>query len=212
MKGLVLNNLYSAEKSIKLKAVLGIAVVVILLVTKETIALRMAVFLPFFLLPIHAFEVLKHDVKSGWDKYELTLPVTRSKIIGSKYVTFLLLLTASLFIAALPFVIAHLFFYPTLNALFFNYLLRGIGIIVCLAAATFVLTYKLGTEKADTIVMYSAGFTGTVFFGLSFLLPMVVGTGKGFDEIFSSVFCILAVLLFIGSYVISNVLYRNKEL
>ncbi len=211
MRGLILNNLYSIEKSVKTSIILASAVVIILVMTQHNMALRVALFLPFFLIPVHAFEVLKHDAMSGWNRFETTLPVTRKQIVGSKYSTFLILFMCSLAIIVFVFSVVNQFMYAVIDQLFFNFLLRGMGLIMCLAASTFMLTYRLGTEKSDSIMIGSAGFTFGVFFGLSILLEIVLGNIQQIDEIFSVTFFIIAALSLFVSYILSMQIYKNKE-
>lgn len=211
MKGLVLNNIYTVEKSIKSSMVLASATVLLLLFTQHAIAFRVAIFLPFALIPVHAFEVLKHDSKSGWSKFEITLPVNRQKIIRSKYITFLLLLLLSTILTFLLFYAANIFIQPSFTIVFFNFLLRGMGIILCIATLNYPLTFLLGTEKSDAIQIYSIGFALGVFGLMSLLVMMVIGPVKSYDQIFSMSFLLISMLLFLISYVVSNRIYKHKE-
>ncbi|HLR73791.1 MAG TPA: ABC-2 transporter permease [Virgibacillus sp.] len=211
MSGLVLNNLLSIRRSVFVSVLLTIGVVVVLLFTKETFALRGALFVPFLIIPVQAFEVVKQDAMSGWNMFEITLPVKRSQIVGSKYITFLLLFLASLIVTAGSFLITHILFYTVIDPLFYNFLLRGMGIILCVAAMTFPFTYKLGTEKSDTVMMISVGYTCTIFFGLSLIIQPIVGNIARIDEVFSTVFLIIAMVSFVASYIASLIIYKRKE-
>lgn len=190
---------------------LASAACIILVLTKEPIALRAALFLPFLLTPVQAFEVLKTDALSGWNTFEVTLPVTRRQIVGSKYALFIFFVLASIVLIGTVFLLAHVFYYPVIDATFFNFGLRGFGIVCCLAAFTYPLTFKLGTEKSDSIMIGSIGCTFALFFGLLVILPMLVETTSHFDEIFSIVFSGLAIVLFVLSYIVSVVIYNRKE-
>lgn len=211
MSGLILNNIYSVRKSTKTSLLLASIAVIILVLTKETFALRAALFLPFLLIPVQAFEVLKQDAMSGWNRFEITLPVTRQQIVGSKYITFILLFIISLLLIITIFLATHIFLYPVIDLLVFNFILRGMGIILLLAASTYPLTYKLGTEKSDIITIGSMGFTFAIFFGLSILLEIKLGSVPNIDEFFSIIFIIIAIILFIISYVVSVFIYTKKE-
>lgn len=211
MKGLILNNVYTVKRSIQSSCLLAIAIVIVLLIAQNDMALRAAIFLPFLLIPVHAFEVLKHDARSGWQKFEMTLPVTRKKIVTSKYVTFLLLFITSMIIVSIPFLLTHMFVYPTMNALFFNFLLRGMGLVMSIATLTFPLTYILGTEKSDTITISSVGFSLGLFFAVSLLLLQFIGSIERFDEMFSIIFFVITAVLFVTSYIVSMVVYAKKE-
>lgn len=211
MKGLILNNLYSIEKSVKTSSILVGAAVIILVMTQHNAALRVALLLPFLLIPVQAFEVLKHDAMSGWNKFETTLPVTRKQIVGSKYSSFLLLFIGTLLLVVCIFFVVDQFMYSVIDQVFFNFLFRGMGIIFCLAASTFMLTYKLGTEKSDSIMISSMGFTFCIFFGLSILIEIVLGNIQHVDEIFSVTFFIIAAMSLLISYILSVQIYKKKE-
>lgn len=209
MKGLILNNLYSVEKSVKSSTLLTIVAVIILLLMNQSATLKLAAFLPFVLIPVHAFEVLKYDAMSGWNKYEIVLPITRKRIVKSKYLTFILLVILSVFLVFSIAFSVHILMFPTIHSVFFNYLLRGMGLIICIAALMYPLTYKLGTEKSDSIMMGSVGFSLGMFFVITFILEMI-GV-EGFDEKFSSIFFIVSNIFLIISYVVSINIYKNKE-
>lgn len=211
MKGLILNNLYSTEKSVKSSSFLTAVAVVLLLLTKNPMAMKAVAFLPFFLIPVHAFEILKYDAMSGWNKYEIILPVTRKRIIGSKYITFLLLFTFSVLIVSVIVYIFHLFQFPIVYSILVSYSLRGMGLVLCVAALLYPLTYWLGTEKSDTIMISSASFSFGIFFSTSLMLQMFIGGVEDFDRKFSFIFFILSFILFSISYVISINIYKNKE-
>lgn len=211
MSGLILNNIYSVRKSVLTSILLASAVVIILVLTKETMALRVALFLPFLLIPVPAFEVLKLDALSGWNTFEITLPVTRRQIVGSKYITFIFFFMISLLLVVTVFLLTHMFMYPVIDTVFFNFSLRGMGIILSLAAFTYPLTYKLGTEKSDAIMIASIGSTFAIFFGLSIFLEVLFKDIHNIDEIFSITFFSITVVMFILSYIVSVSIYSKKE-
>ncbi|SET47821.1 ABC-2 family transporter protein [Oceanobacillus limi] len=211
MKGLILNNFYSVEKSIKSSILLTVVIVTFMILSQHSLALRLAAFIPFALIPVHAFEVLKQDSRSGWNRYELTLPLHRHKILLSKYVIFILLFLLGLFITTVIFLLADAFMTITFTQVYVNYLLRGMGLILCIAALTYPLTYLLGTEKSDFIQICSIGFSLGMFGIVFAMLTWIMGKVDGFDEIFSISFFSVAIIFFIISYAISYIIYRKKD-
>lgn len=211
MKGLILNNLYSVDKSIKSSSLLTVVAVILLLLTKNPMALRVVAFLPFFLIPVHAFEILKYDAMSGWNKYETILPVTRKRIVESKYITFLLLFTFSVLIVFVIVFTFHIFMFPIVHTIILSYSLRGMGLVLCMAAVLYPLTYKLGTEKSDSIMIGSVCFSLGIFFSISLILQMFIGDVEDIDWKFSTIFFIVSTILFGISYLISINIYKNKE-
>ncbi|WP_211740861.1 ABC-2 transporter permease [Ornithinibacillus massiliensis] len=197
------------EKSVRSSSLLTVIAVVFLFLTNHSAALKLAAFLPFVLIPVHAFEVLKYDAMSGWNKYELVLPISRKRVVGSKYLTFLLLVIFSfLLVFSISFVV-HTLMFPTIYSVFLNYSLRGMGLIICIAAIIYPFTYKLGTDKSDSIMMGSVGFSLGMFFAIAFIIDLI-GV-EGFDEKFSTFFFMLSIIFLTISYIISVNIYINKE-
>ncbi|MFK4327505.1 ABC-2 type transport system permease protein [Bacillus sp. RC97] len=211
MKGLILNSLYSVEKSVKVSLLLAILINTFLFMTKHSIALQMAIWVPFLIIPVNAFEALKHDGESGWNKYEITLPIKRSNIIKSKYITFLILLMISILLTFLILYIACIFDLLSYTKLFFSFSFRGMGIILCMAALIYPLTYLLGTAKSDAIILGSIGFAFGVFGLTSTLIPIVFRNSQDLDQAFSVTFLLISILFFIISYYISKHIYKRKE-
>ncbi|WP_350346617.1 ABC-2 transporter permease [Heyndrickxia faecalis] len=211
MKGLILNNLYSIDKSVKFSLLISTAAIIPLIISGNPTALKIAVLLPFLIIPMNAFEVLKQDSMSSWNKFEITLPLKKSKIIQSKFITFLLLLFTSLLLTFALFYCASIFISPTVMDDFFNIGLRGMGLMFCAASLVYPLTYIFGIEKSDMITMGSMGFSFVMFFFISFLMKVFIGEMKGVEEIFSLSFLLVSIFLFILSYATSVIIYRKKE-
>lgn len=211
MKGLILNSLYSVEKSVKVSLLLAILINTFLFMTKHSVALQMAIWVPFLIIPVNAFEALKHDGESGWNKYEITLPIKRSNIIKSKYITFLILLMISILLTFLILYIACIFDLLSFTKLFFSFSFRGMGIILCMAALIYPLTYLLGTAKSDAIILGSIGFAFGVFGLTSTLIPIVFRNNQDLDQAFSVTFLLISILFFIISYYIAKHIYKRKE-
>ncbi|WP_414051745.1 ABC-2 transporter permease [Bacillus pumilus] len=211
MKGLILNDIYTIQKGIKTAIFLSILCVIFLLFTKNDVIFKVAVLLPFLIIPVKSFEILKYDVKSGWDKFSFTLPVKRTNLVKAKYITFLILITLSFLLSFGLFFLIDLLLFPTLTFEYYNQLLRGLGLIICVGAMLYPLTYKLGIEKSDSITIYSLGFSFGVFFSLAFVAKLVLEPNRIADMIFSVMFFGLSVFFLIFSYLISRSLVKRKE-
>ncbi|WP_033827973.1 ABC-2 transporter permease [Bacillus andreraoultii] len=211
MKGLILNDIYSIQRDIKSSIIFSVACVIFLILTKNVIAFKVAVFLPFLIIPVKSFEVLKYDVKSGWEKFMITLPVTRTQIVQSKYITFLILLILSLLLSLILFFAVDILYYPTFTLVYYNHLLRGMGLIICVAALLYPMTYKLGIEKSDSIILYSLCFSFGVFFFLAMLAKMILAENRNADMIFSIVFFLVSIFLLIISYLVACMIVARKE-
>jgi ABC-2 type transport system permease protein len=210
MKGLILNNFYSMRDSIKLSLMIAIVANVILIATKNSTSLQIAIFLSFVLISSNAFEVLKQDSSSGWSKFELILPLARYKIVQSKYLTFLLLLVLSLLVTIGIFAVTSLFINSS-EELILNFIFRGMGFVFCIASIVYPLTYILGGDKSEVIRLISMVFSLGVFGLIYFLQLKVMEKTEGFDRIFSLSFLLVSIIFFVISYVVSIITYKEKE-
>lgn len=208
MRGLVLNNLYSVAGSIKLALFITLAINLLFVLTGDSAGASGPIMVSIALLPATAFSLIKQDNSAGWDKYEITLPVRRFTIILSKYLTFILLLLASFI---LTFGLYQIFnsFAPSPPASLFNGILRGIGFVLCSASLTYVLSYLLGPEKGDILMLLSFGFAIAVFGGTFAVQNMFTETVV--DEAFSIIYLFISVVLFILSFLLNGYIYKRKE-
>ena len=210
MKGLLLNNFYSVRDSLNLAFILSIVATTLLMSTENQAVLKLSFYLPMALIAVNAFEVLKQDNLSGWDKFEFILPLKRKKVVQSKYVTFLLLLIVSIAVTIGIFV-ASSSFVTFSEELMLISVLRGMGFVLCLATAIYPLTYILGGDKSELIRIISMIFSFVVFGIVYFLQRMVMGAVEGFDKNFSINFLLVSFFLFVISYFISTNAYKRKE-
>ena len=97
------------------------------------------------LMPLTAFA---YDEKAGWDKYALTMPVTRRKLVVSRYVFGLLILSVS---AVLTLAVCLAENMGLTEVLVMIAVLGSIGMI-CMAF-TFPVVLRFGAEKARTVLI-----------------------------------------------------------
>lgn len=216
MKGLLLNQYYSVEKSIWSYVVLGLILATVLIFFDNLIAQRLAAFIPILFMAISALEVLKQEAKSGWNKYVLTLPVKRNRVVQSHYLFFSVLTLTGLLIACVAFVLAQSVFGQAPSARFINSVLIILGMTFTLGFVAYPLTYLLGTEKAELVAMIGmvSGlglyFLSSFVYGL-FFVPLDLLQGLNHDLIFALGFLIINFILFVVSYVVSIQIYKRKE-
>lgn len=210
MKGLILNNFYSVRDSLNLALILSIVATTLLMSSGNPTALKVALYLPMALMTVGAFEVLKQDSLSGWDKFEFILPLKRKKVVQSKYVTFLFLLLVSVAVTIGIFVASSLFV-AVPEGVLETTLLRGMGLVLCVASITYALNYILGGDKSELIRIISIIFAFAVFSIVSFVQEMIMGEVEGFEKIFSINFLLVSAFFFILSYFISVSAYKRKE-
>ncbi|MFK3937576.1 ABC-2 transporter permease [Alkalihalobacillus sp. NPDC078783] len=213
MKGLLLNQYYAVEKSFWVYLIIGLVFAVGLVVIDNSAVQRVAVLLPFSFMASAAIEVLKHESTSGWSKYVLTLPVRRERVVQSHYLFFTLVSSVGLFIVGIQFLLSQFLFGITLNPGYIYSIMNALGLVFILGFITYPLTYILGTEKAEAIMMVGVGVGIGVFFLSSLLYELVFISVQSInlDLMFSLSFILITLILFIISYIVSIQVYKRKE-
>ncbi|MEK4563322.1 ABC-2 transporter permease [Alkalihalobacillus sp. FSL R5-0424] len=202
-----MNQYYAVEKSFWSHILIGLVAATGLMLFSDPRLQRLAGFLPLLLLSTSAFEVLKHEAKSGWNKYVLTLPLKRDRIVQSHYLFFITLITIGLVISVIAFYLAQMFFGSEAPGYIYA-VLNIAGIAFTMGFVIYPLTYLMGTEKAEVIAMIGAG-AGIGLFFLSALIYDFLPLDE--DWLFSLSFMLITLVLFIISYIVSIQVYKRKE-
>ncbi|MDD4438528.1 MAG: ABC-2 transporter permease [Tissierellia bacterium] len=154
------------------------------------------------IIPITA---MSYDERSKWDRYALTMPLSRKSMVASKYILGLIFLVAS-------FILSMLF-----NSFFSNISLME-NVMTCLATLSigmvimsviFPLIFKFGVEKGRIFMMIVL-FAPTA---LILLLSKLEISMPDEETIKSLLYLspIVAAVIFIASIYISMSIYNKKE-
>ena len=153
MKGLILKDLFVLRKI----AVLYLVIEGVLLAASLfNPAMQMFAILYFLILammlPITA---LAYDERAGWEKYALTMPVTRKKLVASKYLLGLILLGTSLVLMILFIIFAYEFLATySVNYIETTFRLVLAVVVGCLFLSVLMpIMLNLGTEKGRIVMM-----------------------------------------------------------
>lgn len=212
MKGLLLNHVYITQKTIRNSFLIAVVIISAFYVSGHSVALRGAAFIPFLVLIQPAFEVLKHDALSGWHKFVITLPLKRKAYIQSHYALALILILSAALISAGLFLIAQQLIDFDQVHTFYIFFLRGMSLVLIIAALVYPLTFKLGIEKSDSIVIISSVSSIGLFFATSTLFLFLFNIpSASFDLIFSFVFLGISLFIFTLSFFISTFIFNKKE-
>lgn len=89
MKGLILKDFYVMKERIRPinYIMISIAVLALLIYFQSTGAMYVALFLPLLLVGVPK-TIMVYDKQCKWDKMAIALPVSRKKIISSRYCFF----------------------------------------------------------------------------------------------------------------------------
>ncbi|MEK4670090.1 ABC-2 transporter permease [Niallia sp. FSL R7-0271] len=216
MLGLLLTNYYLVYRSFFAYTGLAILVSGLILYFGDTSMYRITAMLIILLMSMPALEVIKYEGKTGYDKYVLTLPVTRKNIVQSHYFFYLLVV----FIGSL---LSYGFFYVyglitdiTIDGIF-NIVSFGIYIVLFAGSIVYPLLYIFGSEKSDAIVI--GGGIGGLF--STFALQSLVGNileklptyNQQIDSSFyvSIIYIIFGILIYFLSFFIAVIIYQKKD-
>lgn len=156
------------------------------------------------LLPITA---LSYDEKAHWDRYALTMPVSRNMLVGSKYLlSFLISLACGLLSLAIT-LLSEAYLWK--ETLLISWMMVGVALL--LSAITYPIYFKLGVEKARFVFMGVFLTPTIVLLAASRLNLSLPAMDPAQIERFLPLFPIAALVLFGASALLSCRIYAGKE-
>lgn len=135
-------------------------------------------FYPLILVASLPHTLLAYDERSGWEKYALTLPLGRKKLVGSKYLVGLLLIGGSFLLAAVTGLVRSWRegFFDPFDYWFELCVLLTLGVSVMGVALP--MSFRLGTEKGRMANMICYGILGAVL-----VIVVMLGDKLGLSQI-----------------------------
>ncbi len=168
-------------------------------------SLTMLMFFPFLLSANEVLNILLSDASSNWKDYIISLPLSRNKIVLSKYIfSFLIVAIFNILSLVITFTINYFLKIILINELFINYFLI-IAISIIFIDIIIPIVYKYGLEKVRTLI------SGIFLFGIMLLYGFEKYIGiKNINNYF--IILILTVIISIISLFISKkYLETNRE-
>ncbi len=168
-------------------------------------SLTMLMFFPFLLSTNEVLNILLSDASSNWKDYIISLPLSRNKIVLSKYIfSFLIVAIFNILSLVITFTINYFLKIILINELFINYFLI-IAISIIFIDIIIPIVYKYGLEKVRTLI------SGIFLFGIMLLYGFEKYIGiKNINNYF--IILILTVIISIISLFISKkYLETNRE-
>lgn len=210
MKGLLANNFYSTQENIKLSLIIALVVAFIALFLKDASFIPMIIAIQIFVFATNLGASLKMDAASKWNKFEITLPVTRRNIITAKYISFLFLILIG--VATSLITVAFQGLWGELNS---KMIISGYGYGLQLSFSTIAIVYplilKFGAEKSEPLIFVAAGLSLGMRLLVWYLLYLSDKTIYFKNTIVDYVSLALALVIFVLSYFLSVRIHRNKE-
>lgn len=214
MSGLIIKDLLNLKKQILPLGVFFIIYFGISLVSKDSSFFSGMIMIFCSILPITA---LAYDDRAGWNKYALTMPVSRSMLVISKYVMSLILIGVGavvvlLFNALFGMNSLHESLVSTCTILFMGVIMLSLSL---------PLNYKFGIEKsryvligvcvlpAAIISIFSVGISSgdsDQVYGMMHLIEMVVTS----NWLIAGELIISAMIFFISMMISVNIIQRKE--
>ena len=208
MKGILLKDMYIAKSNILVTVVSLVVLGFGLSFLLETSALLV-------LAPVASttavFISITSDAGSKWDKNVITMPVSRSQIIGGKYFFYLILAVQGIIAALIPCGILALFGMDiTIQSLC---LYGAIGMSATLLAGGISLpcAYLFDPEKSQIVFMMSFMASTGMIVALVFLINVFIRVKDNILVAFYIVFAVAALCFFI-SYKIAVKVYQKRDI
>lgn len=217
MKGLIRNNFYTVAGSLKITilvsfiAMIAVAIAGIYFPNNDTLIISV---IGGILGGIGALSgtAIQKDSVTKWNKFELTMPISRNDVIRARYISFALYILMGVFLA----ILSVLLFYAVADPVKLESLVSGFsfGLAFAISIPTFMMPFVLifGTDKNDALLMVSIIISLGLFFGSMVLFAPAL---KGLPNAMLLPrlgYLVFSILLFFLSYLLSVCLYKKKEL
>jgi ABC-2 type transport system permease protein len=203
VKGLLLKELYNLEKQARSLLLVFAFYLFFSLIGETGNMFGGVVFIMMVMLVITS---LAYDERCRWDRYALTMPVSRKEIVLSKYLLGLILLTFALLMNILFLV---LFGSSPLGDVFILTLsLFGIGLISL--SILLPLMYKYGVENGRLLLIL------VLFVPMAAVLMIsrmgLAPPGEAFMQALPIIILVIMVLVVLLSILVSLRIYQNKDM
>ena len=210
MKSLLIKEFYNIKEAMVTNILIMLALSVLSVVKNGSIAI-----MPIMIIGMSTLisQSMRAEKEKGWNRYELTMPISRKDVILSKYLLFLLLCTGGMLIGFGINIIAMLVKGTIDWSNMVVYII--ISFIVALIAGSFLipLTYKLGTDKSETLSLLCYAIPVGMLIAILLLMKNRIGNLYAIKNLLFWVSGVLVVALvfFIISAIVSYEIYRRKQ-
>lgn len=202
MTGLILKDLLNLKKQAKVYLILVIFYFVLAIFNENSSMFSSMMTMIAVMIPLTA---MSYDERSKWDRYALTMPISRKVIVASRYLLGMIFIAAAFVLSVLVNMVFSKMY--SIESILISLASLSAGITVM--SVIFPLLFKYGVEKGRILMML-------VLFTPIAILMMVSKLGLSMPDeetIKSFIFLspIIALMLLLVSIYISLSIYRKKE-
>ena len=217
MKGLIRNNFYTVEGSLKVTLLLSLVATIVLAIVGKITADSGNLFGLIIGGNLGGFSALaatamQKDAASKWNKFELTMPVSRKDVVTARYVSCMLYVLIGIVMALMNVLVLYLVtgaVHPERMAYVFVF---GLGFALSMPTFMIPLVMIFGTDKTDSFMIVSIIMGLVLFFGSSAIMTPFLRDVANANLIFRLSYVVFSVILFGASYLLSCQIYQKKEL
>lgn len=208
MKGILLKDLYIAKSNI-------LVTVVSLVVLGFGLSFLLEISALLVLAPVASttavFISITSDAGSKWNKNVITMPISKSQIIGEKFIFYIPLAVLGMITALVPCIILAFF---GVNITLHSLCLYGsIGISATLLAGGISLpcAYLFDPEKSQIVFMMSFMASTGIIVGLVLITNLFISVKNNILLTFHIVF-VISIIWFFISYRIATKVYQKRDI
>ena len=217
MRGLLRNNLYTTQSSLKTAILINLAVAICMVIGELRFGnvgmiLNMALGAMGTMFVTLPAESLKKDAIAKWNRFEVTMPVTKKDIMTARYLS-----------VAIYAIIGQLCLLTTVGLVMMagaelnmERIAYGMVLAVVVQVVTPALMYPaiiaFGEEKVDVIMMTTMLASIALLVGASVVVGPLLPQKEMSNVIFRIGTIVVSILGLIVSYFVSLSMYQKKEL
>ncbi len=208
MKGVLIKDLYIAKSNI-------LVTIVSLIVLGFGLSFLLEISALLVLAPVASttavFISITSDAASKWSKNVITMPVSRSQIIGEKFIFYILLAALGMIAALVPCIVFAVF---GVDITLYSLCLYGsIGMSATLLAGGISLpcAYLFDPEKSQIVFMMSFMASTGIIVGLVLLTNVFIPVKDNISLAFNIVLA-FSIIWFIVSYRITTRVYQKQDI
>lgn len=220
MKGLIRNNFYTVEGSLKTSLLVSAIATIVFAIAGKFISNDF--FSSMFFNGIVGANLggfgavsatsMQRDAASKWNTFELTMPVSRKDVVTARYTSYLLYILIGVFMS----VLSLLVFYLVNGAVNLERIGYGFtfGLGFALSIPTFMtpLVLIFGTDKTEAFMVVSVLTGLALFVGFSAVMMPFLTNAANANLIYRASYLTFSIVLFVLSYLLSCRVYQKKDL
>ena len=211
MSGLLVKEFYTLRRYLKQYVILFIFFAVLSVYMDSAIYFQAMATMSMCML---VFTGMSYDAAAEWDKYVLTMPISRRDVVRSKYIECIICGISAIILGVLFSIIIDNI-HPMVEI---GFMLTAImaAVLLCLILVFYSillpLIYKLGVEKARILMVAVIMVPIFLILGTAEYLPeTVLSFIEQHANLFAAVGVAVCILMYIISYCISVGIFSKKE-